>query len=32
MEQLMPLIAFCNEQGQWHIESHIEAITQQIKS
>lgn len=32
MEQLLPLLAFCNEQQQWHIDSHLEAISQKLTS
>jgi two-component system cell cycle response regulator len=28
MEQLLPLLAFCNTTQQWQIESHLEAIKQ----
>lgn len=32
MEQLMPLLSFCNEQKQWHIDAHLNAITQKLDS
>lgn len=32
LEQLMPLLAFCNEQQQWHIDAHLDAISQKLNS
>lgn len=32
MEQLLPLLAFCNEQRQWDIEPHLKAIAQKMNS
>lgn len=31
MEQILPLLAFCNEHQQWQIEPHLEAIRQQLR-
>ncbi|MDT8383706.1 MAG: response regulator [Gammaproteobacteria bacterium] len=31
MEQILPLLAFCNEHQQWQIEPHLEAISQKLR-
>lgn len=30
VEQLLPLLAYCNEQRQWHIDPQLEAISQKL--